>query len=259
MSVFPVHHRSHDYGLLVKEWKSFAKLSDLKMQTFAMAGDHAVHVITSAKLQPRTVNGEPATSIYISAGVHGDEPAPPWALLEWARDNTELMKSHRFLIFPCLNPHGLIHNTRVDHRGVDINRTFHDEGGPLIAAWRKVIDKHKFSVALYLHEDYDAQGVYVYELNRNDDIAGHRILEDCARIMPLDGRVKIDGRKADRGLINRKRVPLDLPGMPEAIVLYQMGTPVTMTFESPSEFSLEARIAVQKKFIESSLHHVVGI
>ncbi len=47
--------------------------------------------------------------------------------------------------------------------------------------------------------------------------------------------------------------------MPEAIVLHQLGSPVTLTFESPSESSLLDRIAVQKQFIRSALKHELGI
>lgn len=254
MSSFPTHHRSHDYGLLVKEWKALAGRGGLKMRSFYKHGEHRLHVITSPELK----NDERET-LYISAGVHGDESAPPWALLRWATENLRLLHTHRFLILPCVNPHGLMHNTRVDHRGVDINRTFHDTTDPLIAAWHQLTGARRYALALNLHEDYDAQGIYAYELNRAGETAGRAILEDCAHILPLDQRARIDGRKADRGLIQPKRIPKDLPGLPEAIVLYQMGTPVTITFETPSEFSLEDRMAAQKKFIESSLHHVAGL
>jgi hypothetical protein len=254
MSTFPTHHRSHDYDLLIKEWKALAKHGGLKMKPFIRQGENVLHVITSPELKH-----DERETLYISTGVHGDESAPPWALLKWATENLKLLHTHRFLILPCVNPHGLMHNTRVDHRGVDINRTFHDLSDPLIAAWHKLVAGRTFTLALNLHEDYDAQGIYAYELNGEGQTVSREILEDCAHVLPLDGRAKIDGRKSDRGLIQPRRIPRDLPGMPEAIVLYQMGAMVTITFESPSEFSLEDRIAVQKKFIESSLHHVAKL
>jgi protein MpaA len=245
-------HTSHDYRFLVQRWKDLARKSGLKILAFTKAGGHSIYVVASAsqKLEP---------AIYISAGVHGDEPAPPWGLLEWAEENVDLLKLRPFILYPCLNPHGLINNTRVDQRGVDINRTFHDEGEPLISAWRQTFMKQSLHIGIHLHEDYDAQGIYAYELNQTDTLHGHKILADCSGIIPIDQRGKMDGRKANGGLINRRKIPTDLPGYPEAIALYHLGAPITLTFESPSEFGLMERIAVQKKFIESALHHVCGL
>lgn len=254
MPALPIHHRSHDYTLLIREWKALAERGGLKMRKFVKMGEHALYAVTSPEKK-----GDTRQTIYISAGVHGDEPAPPWALLRWASENLPLLHTHRVLLLPCMNPHGLTHNTRVDHRGVDINRSFHDESDPLIAAWRKLVAGRSFSIALHLHEDYDAQGIYAYELHQGKDPISRRVLADCAHVLPLDERPKIDGRKADHGLINRRNIPQDLPGLPEAIVMYRLGAPVTITFESPSEFSLGDRIAVHQRFIESSLHHVVGL
>jgi murein peptide amidase A len=257
MSALPETHRSHDYAFLVKRWKALAKRAGLNLQPFAQSGEHPLYYLDSRSGSAKASNRE--RCIYISAGVHGDEAAPPWGVLEWAEENERLLKTHRFLIFPCMNPNGLINNTRMDHRGVDINRTFHDLREPMITAWRAISEPIQASLALCLHEDYDGQGIYLYELNQKPELVGHRILEDCAKIIPLDLRSKIDTSSADRGLINRKRLPKDMPGLPEAIVLYRMGVPVSLTFESPSEFSLVERIAVQKQFIVSSLHHALDL
>lgn len=253
MPVHPVQHRSHDYRLLIKRWQALAKNAGLAMRAFARAGEHSVYAITNRSLEAAKGGG-----IYLSAGVHGDEPAPPWGLLEWAEENVRELQSRPFLIFPTLNPAGLTLNTRADHRGVDINRMFHDDREPLIAAWRGVIGERRFSLALCLHEDYDGQGCYVYELTHRKGSVGGRILEDTAGIIPTDPRRRIDGRAAVDGLIIR-RVPPDLPGYPEAIMLHYLGVPITLTFESPSEFCLTDRVAVQKRFIASSLKHVPGL
>lgn len=221
-----------------------------------MAGKLPVHVAES-----RGPREDRRPTIYLSSGVHGDEAAAPWGLLEWAEGNAALLKAHRFLIFPCLNPHGIAANTRVDQRGVDINRTFHDPREPLIAAWRKVLGDRSVALALCLHEDYDAQGCYVYELRNKPGKAGPKALKACASIIPRDMRGTIDGTKVSGGHILRRgefRRP-DLPGMPEAIVLHQLGSAVTLTFESPSEYSLLDRIAVHKKFIGFVLRHELGI
>ena len=55
-----------------------------------------------------------APRIYLSAGIHGDESASTEALLAWAENNSETLQSLQLLIFPCLNPWGLVHNKRGD-------------------------------------------------------------------------------------------------------------------------------------------------
>ena len=102
-----------------------------------------------------------APPIYLSSGVHGDEVAAAWGLLAWAEENQKQLSQGRFLIFPCLNPHGFRRNTRTDHRGLDINRRFHLARDPLTGPWHRLIRQNPPSLALCLHEDYDSQGCYV--------------------------------------------------------------------------------------------------
>ena len=58
---------------------------------------------------------------YISAGLHGDEAAPPWGLLEWAEHHAKQLREEPFIIFLAFNPIGLLLNTRMDQRGVEVN------------------------------------------------------------------------------------------------------------------------------------------
>ncbi|WP_050029849.1 M14 family metallocarboxypeptidase [Verrucomicrobium sp. BvORR034] len=250
MSVHPLaNHRAHDYRALVREWQALAKEAGLKMEVFARVGELPVYV-----LRTKDAARDARPTIYLSAGIHGDEAAAPWGLLAWARENVARFKTDRFLIFPVLNPHGLIMNTRIDQDGADLNRSFNVPGHPLITAWLRVVAGREFALALCLHEDYDGQGCYLYELNPRHPVVGHAILNDCARVLPIDQRKRIDGRAAKDGLIVRRVLP-EMPGHPEAIVLHLMGTPLTLTFESPSEFSLHDRIEAQKTFIRSALEH----
>ena len=115
---FPVTHRAHCYKSLVKQWAAFAKKERFPWRRFATVGDHDVYFLTSGSAADKR------EVIYLSAGLHGDEPAPPWALLEWAQENVAQLHERPFLIFPCLNPYGLTNNIRVNEQGVDLNRSF---------------------------------------------------------------------------------------------------------------------------------------
>jgi murein peptide amidase A len=244
-------HRSHDYTHLIRRWKAVASKSGMRMRAFTRAGEWPVFIIEPR----RKLNGTPL--FYLSSGVHGDEPGSACGLLDWSEENVTLLRERAFLIFPILNPHGLVMNTRVDHRGLDINRRFHLTDDPLCGAWQKEMAGRKLCAALCLHEDYDAEGAYIYELSQRDDTLGPTLLAACAEVMPTDLRRDIDGRGAKAGVIRRKRLPTDLPGLPEAIVLHQMGCPVTLTFETPSEYSLDDRVRAQALFIAASVKELL--
>ena len=102
-----------------------------------------------------------------------------------------------------------------------------------------------------LHEDYDAEGCYCYELNEDAGLRlADRLLGSVEEWVPRDGRRTIDGRRAERGVIQRRRVPA-LPGLPEAVALYRAGVPVTLTFETPSEMEFGTRVRAHAAFVEA--------
>ena len=86
---------------------------------------------------------------------------------------------------------------------------------------------------------------------------GGEVWGRCAKPIATVPRRRVDGERADGGLIRRKKLPTHLPGMPEAIELHLRGCPLTFTFETPSEFSLDDRVATQTNFIRTALE-VIG-
>jgi hypothetical protein len=245
-------HRSHDFPYLIGRWRRVAREARVEVRQFAEAEGLPVLAVESRA----ALKGEPL--IYLSAGVHGDESAPVCGLLSWAEENIELLRKKAFLILPCVNPYGLIRNVRVDHRGMDINRRFHLVDDEICGPWHRMVNARAMVAGLCLHEDYDAEGTYLYELSGSREVMGHDLLAACAGAIKPDGRKKIEGRAAVKGVIRRKRFPKDLPGMPEAVVLHQLGCPLTLTFETPSEFSLDARIAAQRLFVEAAVAKVLS-
>jgi hypothetical protein len=219
-----------------------AKAARLEITELARAGEWPVLQLRSAAARA----GESA--VYISAGVHGDEPGAVCGLLAWADANVELLRSGSFVILPCLNPQGLVLNTRADHRGKDLNRLFQNRRDPLLRSWHQLLNEQ------------DAEGFYVYELDHGRRGVAHAILDRCEHgQMGRDPRSSIDGMRARRGVIRRKRVPASLPGLPEAIVLFQSGCPLSLTFETPSEFSLDARAEAHARFIEATIEVTQGV
>jgi len=246
------YHRAHDARHLIQRWRMLAREAGCEVRTLCTVGGLPVIVIESAAAQDR------APAVYLSAGVHGDEPGAAWGLLTWAEKHVKELKSGSFLIAPCLNPVGLTLNTRLDHRGIDLNRRFHDVEDVICGPWQHWIAKRAMRFGLCLHEDYDAQGIYLYELNHARQTAGHEIIARCSRVIASDLRKNIDGQRTNGGVIRRRKMPAHLPGMPEAIELHVRGCPVTLTFETPSEFDLDRRMRAQVRFVEVTLEVFSG-
>ena len=250
MKLLPLHH-AHNVREIMRRWKALQKAAGLHATTLTNVEGHAVIALETKAAKA----GAPA--FYLSTGVHGDEPASMWGLLLWAEKNIARLQRDSFLLLPLLNPIGMSVNTRLDHRGLDINRRFHLTDDSLSAAWQKWIADRVMIAGLCLHEDYDSQGCYLYELGHRRQTMGREILARCAKPIATDPRTRIDGQRATGGLIRRKKMPTHLPGMPEAIELHLRGCPLTFTFETPSEFSLDDRVATQMRFIRTALE-VIG-
>ena len=237
-------HRSHDVPHLLRRWRAAARAARLTVETVYVSDGYPVLF-----LQNQEVSGP---RLYFSAGVHGDEPAPVSALLEWAEENAALLHRLPVAIFPLFNPAGLARNTRTDHRHIDLNRRFHVARHPHIKAWQRAVQGRTFPLAVCLHEDYDAQGIYCYELNRTPRAPlADTLLRAGERHLPRDPRRSIDGRRASLGIIRPRRIPDDLPGLPEAIALHLHHADCALTFETPSECALTDRIAAHRAFIEA--------
>ncbi|MGI8603906.1 MAG: M14 family metallopeptidase [Verrucomicrobiales bacterium] len=246
-------HQAHDAAELLWRWQAAARNAGWKVTVIHQAGRFPV-ISCQSPAGPKT------PGLYISSGIHGDEPAAPWGLLQWFETRIRALDDHNIVIVPCLNPAGLAANTRVDGDGIDLNRTFHDTAHPLVAAWRKLLDGRQFRLAVCLHEDYDAQGIYAYELFQRGQLPlASRLLGPVEKIIGRDLRKSIDARRATNGIIRRSRIPPKLPGYPEAIALHLSCSGHCITFETPSEFSLFLRVKAHQTFLRAVGREVFGV
>lgn len=252
-SQYLLQHAAHDYEGLVNRWKRIADSTSLHLEPFYNSDDLAHYFLR---------NEADSEGFYISAGIHGDEAASPWGLLEWVEENANWIESQRCLIFPCLNPWGLIQNQRHNSKGEDLNRCFgHDQNHPLIQSWAGVVGEAKFKIAISLHEDYDARGCYIYELSPPGPSLGERCLDATENIIPRDPDEDIEGRPAEKALIRHEGDLQELVeelleeegGLPEAIELALNHAEWSLTFETPSEYSLFDRVRAQKAFLSRAI------
>jgi len=244
-------HRAHDYRFLVERWKAVAAKTGLRLEKLVTVGKHNLFFL-------RTKSLEEGNGIYLSAGIHGDEPASTEALIAWAERNVSQLRKIPLLIFPCLNPWGLVQNCRLSEDGDDLNRSFHRDELPLIAAMKRVVGAHRFAVSMMLHEDYDGQGLYLYEVQRLKPFWGEGLIQAASAAIPIEGRMQVDGRKAVAGVIRRKFdfKRFEKIGYPEAIWLHLSHSDRTFTVETPSEFALEQRVEAHVAVIRECVRRV---
>jgi hypothetical protein len=198
-----------------------------------------------------------ALRVYLSTGIHGDEPAGPLALLQlleadaWPRDLD-------LWALPCLNPTGFPLNRRENAAGVDLNRDYrHLQTDEVRAHVAWLARQPAFDVTLCLHEDWEAQGFYVYELNPDDRLSlSPRMVEAVARVCPLDLSPVIEGRDARGGIIRPNQDPTSRPQWPEAFYLIRNKTRLSYTLEAPSDFPLATRVPALVAGVNAALDGV---
>lgn len=186
----------------------------------------------------------PRTKLYISTGIHGDEPAGPLAVRQLLQENDWPANADVWLC-PCLNPTGFPLNRRENSDGVDLNRDYLHLGTAEVRAHVDWLERQPdFDCCFCLHEDWESHGFYLYELNP-DHRPSHaeNIIAEAAKVCPIDLSEVIEGRPAQNGIIRPDFDPADRPRWPEAFYLVMRKTRHSYTFEAPSDFSLPTRVA----------------
>jgi len=197
-----------------------------------------------------------AKRVYISTGIHGDEPAGPLAVRHLLREYT-WPESFGIWLCPCLNPTGFRLNRRENSEGLDLNRQYRH---PHAKAWETEAHiewlnrQPGFDLSLCLHEDWESHGFYVYELNPdNQHSFAPVILAEVEGVCPIDRSEIIEGRSAQNGLIRPNIDPRSRPDWPEAFFLLSGKTRLSYTLEAPSDYPLTARVAALVRGVTAAL------
>lgn len=219
--------------------------------------DIAPRALPFPLLALRRTTPSPKATLHLSAGIHGDEPAGPLAILR-------LLRRHSFpadlscVVFPLLNPVGMAARQRENGERLDINRDYRSLRTPEARAHTRYLRRlpRRFDLSINLHEDWECRGCYLYELNpdREQSLA-IRALTAAAAYVPIDLSPEIDGAPSEAGIIRPDpalRQRLLGEACPESLYMIEQYTRHSYTFETPSNHDLRLRLRAHCAAVEAA-------
>lgn len=156
--------------------------------------------------------------VFISAGVHGDEPAGVKAALKFIEE-LDQYPDFNFIILPCVNPVGYERNIREGSDFQDINREFYDKtDSPENKAILEYLSKgpYNYLFSMDLHEtrasdkpinEYPPNqrkpdGFHMWEICKNKDKRiGKKIIEAVSKVTDVCKWSRVWGDTNSSGVI----------------------------------------------------------
>ena len=244
------------HGWLVEELPASAEVKLLAFRRAEGLGQGDTSGSTPQDIQV-TRKAHHILRVYISTGIHGDEPAGPLAVRQLLQEN-RWPKGIDLWLCPCLNPTGFLANRRENAAGTDLNREYLQPRAKETLAHIAWLGRQpNFDLCLCLHEDWESHGFYVYELNPEARPSlAEAIVGRVAQVCPIDWSEVIEGRPARDGIIRPSIEPRSRPQWPASFFLLTHKTKLSYTLEAPSDFALPARVAALVTGVKAALEKV---
>jgi murein peptide amidase A len=244
------------YSDLMRGWKALRASHEMRVREVACV--NAARTLLCVEWGDHTL-----PAIALAAGVHGDEPAAPWALLEFV-ESRELDPRFAYRIWPCTNPSGFAAGTRESADGLDVNRTFGRGGqSPEARAILVANRDRKFVLSVDLHEDCDALGFYAFEYGGG--AIGLRVIEALESaglpIDPLETTFSLAGPLDDvHCRRERGRITADpfsegalLGGLSYTLAIARHAARHALTFETPATAAWASRLAMHRTALRTAI------
>jgi murein peptide amidase A len=205
--------------------------------------------------------------VAIAAGVHGDEPAAPWAVIS-ALEAGLLDARFAYRIWPCTNPSGYVAGTRSNGESVDVNRSFSDAGStPESRAIIGANRERRFVLSIDVHEDCDAEGFYCYVAGpQAAELGGtisHAVTEAGFHLQDFAGfdfgepaGTNPHRRCADGVVIMDAHEARYFDGLSYNLYMAERTADHVVTLETPRERPWDERIAMHRIAIVAALDYV---
>jgi hypothetical protein len=244
------HGETIDIHAVLREIEAAAQSHGWNSELFYKIGDLKLFALSL----PRRSATKTRSRIYISTGIHGDEPAGPLAALKLIQEN-QWPSDMELWLLPCLNPEGFILNTRENAGGIDLNRDYRNPKAAETGAHIAWLERQpQFDLYLCLHEDWESHGFYLYEQNPdNRPSLAEKMIGAVGKVCPIDRSENIEDRPAQNGIIRPNISPQERPAWPEALYLISHKSRQGYTLEAPSDFPLPVRVAAFVAAVKTAL------
>jgi murein peptide amidase A len=134
------------------------------------------------------------STVLLSSGIHGEEPGGVEGVLRWLEGADWQKWRVNWFVMPCINPYGWERNQRFNAQGRDINREFRSPSeAPEAELIKRLLQGKTFLLSIEFHEDIDASGYYLYELQREPPFIGEKIVCAVEKVIPVNPDRVIDG------------------------------------------------------------------
>jgi hypothetical protein len=214
-------------------------------------------------------------NVLISAGIHGDEPAAVYGLLEFIENKIRRYVPYfNFYIFPCLNPTGFETNKRKNFENFDLNRDFKNTKSTEINLLKKYLleKEQNYKIVLNLHEDNtfdiakgssmkdNPKNFYMYEISKKRDLElGVKIIKKLKnKGATISKKTRIYNDIAKNGLI--KSGGKGDPKYSDENTFERFSqrfSHLILTPETPTCWPFQKRIKIQVYFLEAALDELL--
>lgn len=197
-------------------------------------------------------SGEKA--VVFSAGMHGDEIAGPWSIIDFLNKyNFKNYPNIKIIIFPVASPTAFNARKRYNYLNKELNGLFCNK--KLTHENRILFNELKNEKVFFfhaLHGDIDEYSFYLYSFENQEEKIYRELIELAKKHFPINKSKKIYGDPAINGLIiNRQDGSFEDR-------MFQEGTPYSMCTESPEKQPLNETVAlnvdIMNKVIDFTNH-----
>ncbi len=230
-----------------------------------------------------TVKHSNSPLVYVSAGIHGDEPAGVECavrLIEQLSDNQRykywdfLLDTYNWMISPCDNPYGYERDMRENSVGLDLNRMFETPGHAKETEFiveslkRNQQQKHissdegserlTINLALDLHEDMDSAGFYLWERRRTYHTPiGDAIVNKVNSVCSINRTSTIEGHHNINGVITLLD-QITSKGWTRGRYLAEYENTPCLILETPTRLTWDTRITAHMMAVQTAIDMLLG-
>lgn len=187
--------------------------------------------------------------VVFSAGIHGDEIAGPWTIIDFLKKyNFQSYPNVKIIIFPVASPTAFNAKKRYNYLNKELNALFCRK--KLTHENKILFNELKNEKVLFfhaLHGDIDEHSFYLYNFENKKEKIYRDLIKLASKYFPINKSKKIYNDPATNGLITNRQ-----DGSFEDR-MFREGSPYSMCTESPEKQPLKKTVALNVTLINKVL------